>query len=115
MPLRTEVAGNLVMVGGAMITSSHLLHLRDALWSQGPAVILLRTGLELSARGGWVALGTDDEAERIRDAATLPNPRTADVPATGANGSLARVVGRIRARWPQADDPERVYRCGDRA
>lgn len=65
LPLRTETAANLVMLGAAMITSAYILHLRPVAWTQGPALVVLRSGIESIARGGWVALGRGDEPSRI--------------------------------------------------
>jgi hypothetical protein len=66
LPVRTEIAANLVAVGSAMITSAYLLHLRPAPWAQGPALIILRSGIESVGKGGWVAVGKADEPHRVQ-------------------------------------------------
>lgn len=113
-PPRLIVATKLVAHGAHHITAAHVLHVRNEPFYQATALTLARTGLELAARGAWVALGTGDEPHRIVEGPKLATEkaRRAARPASGEMFAVAEAP--FLSRWPGADRPSEVYAwlCG---
>jgi hypothetical protein len=107
---RLLVSARLVSLGVSQVTAAHVLHIRPHKFYQTSALALLRTGIELIGRGGWVATGTGDEPHRVTEGHKLTRGQRLELQKTdGASFCLAQISPTVQRRWRDADPPVQVY------
>ena len=107
---RLLISARLCSLGVSKVTSAHVLHVRPKRFFQTSALGLLRTGIELIGRAGWVALGTGDEPHRVAEGHRLNARQRAELRKTdGASACLKSIARFVQGGWAGADSPVDVY------
>jgi hypothetical protein len=94
-----------------MVNSALLIHLHSVGWYDNAALVLLRTALELAARGGFIALGVGNEATRWTEGPKLGTEEEQDAAEAlfSAANCCAKIAPMLKHREVTSADPYAVY------
>ncbi len=113
IPERLLVSARLIALAGQTVGSALVLHGRGNPFRELGALSLARTALELAARGGWTAIGTEDEPQRLVAGPKLPTRSERMAAQPKVTECIARIQGEAMQRWREADaqldTPTHVY------
>ena len=110
---RASNAGANVIVACAMVQTASLAYMREN-WHHHAVLVLCRSALEATARGGMIALGTVDESERWWHGPDLPTREERRAAELSASAGCRAIEGLVLKKHPGASRPLAVYEwlCG---